>query len=719
MKISMIGIFAVFCILFAASASAFTCDDINPKTGRWITEYSEVTHKLSEGRDIITTIEHARVCKKIDENDYYYIALLTNADYGDVGLLECDIIRNDVRSECDDDLIDTYLDGTIIYLPTMDVGDSIEYSYQEDIEFPADGEVWSTQDIYLESSSPIEEMVLKIEVPETMDFSHYSSKQEPETWNEGDKKVYSWGVKDVPYYEIESLMPPLRHSLSRVSFTSFDSWDDVGEWFEKLFREAMKAQYVEEDAEKLTKDARTNREKVEVIYEWVRDNITYETYGFSFLAGYKPRDLDEILIDESGDCKGQTALLTTMLNSAGITAHPVVVSYRDITKDVPGPYSFYHTVTYVPDVDGGMWLDPTCEYCPAGHLPIEFQNLYSMILLDGKDGFTPTLSLPTEQASRTVLSEEDIISNDGSGVGDMGITFYGDMSYMYQDWADEMGIESIESVLEEGMDEGLTGKCGDVSIENLTVDIRNGSMDMNLSFTCKRFATKSGEKLVISSGGDTSGSFGLFSEVVAKDERRFPIWINYEFIVDIDSMSQLPPCYGMEELLPEVNIDESFVTITGYTEYDTEDNTLKSSGRVQFHMDEIPAENFAYFKEIISNLTKPFSMILYPQADEVSEKIDEMNAIINGSPAENETKNLWKAKVPHIDEVVESGKCQKVLDELSSLEEDIKSYRPKKIEKFSDEKEGGLMSNVFVMAGIAVILLLAVIVLVIRMKSRG
>ncbi len=717
----IIGFAGLLCILFATATSAFTCDDINPKTGLGIISYLKIEHKLSLGRDVITTTRHVRFCKKIRENEQQ-IPLITNRNYGSIGLLNCTIVNSNGRKDCDDDLIETYLDGVVIRLPSMEVGDSIEYSYQKDIKFPIEDKVWSTTDIYLEAVAPIEEMTLRIEMPKIQNFRYYSSKQEPQVSEEKNKRVYTWEVKNVSYYEAEPLMPPLRHSLSRVSFTSFDSWDEVEEWFEELFKEVMKEQYVEDKVEELTKNAKTEREKIDTIYKWVRDNITYEQFGFTFLSGYKPRDLNDIIRDESGDCKGQTALLVTMLESAGIKAHPAVISYRDINRDVPGPYSFFHTLTYVPDVDGGMWLDSTCYYCPAGYLPVEEQNMYSLILLDGEKGFTPTLTLPPEQTSRTLVFEKDTLSEDGSAIGEVVVTYYGDIPYLYQYLADRIGIDSIKATLEEVMDTALTKKCGDVSIDNFTIDIGDGSLNVNLTFTCKRFATKSGKKLIISSEADDVESLSTFSEAIAKDERRFPIRITHDTIFEGSSIIQLPPCYGIEEFPVEKQIDESFITVISPLEHNSDNNTIESHARIQFHQDEIPAENFANFKEVVSKILEPVSIIVYPQKDEVSEKIQDTEGLINLSTAETEDKVLWKNKIQETENLVEEGKCQRALNELSSLEEEIKNYKPKEVEETEEpveRGEKGEIPDITLVAAIALIALLVAIVLIVRGKSKG
>lgn len=674
------NIFICFIFLFVllpAFGCALSCEDINPKTGLDILSYISENHKLSEGRDVVMTTKHLRYCKDIEEKDYRFL-LLINEQYESIGLLNCSVIKSGVRKECDKKLIETYLDGIILYLPAMKKGDSIEFSYEEDIKFPIN-KVWSTDDIYLESTAPIEQMDLTIEVPKTLDFQYYSSKQEPQISETTTSKVYAWHVKDVPYYEREPLMPPLRHSLSRVSFTSFKSWDEVEEWFEGLFKEVMKKQYVQNKASEIVRGATTDREKVVGMYNWVRDNISYQEYGFTFLSGYKPQELDDILRDEAADCKGQAALLVTMLDSVGIKAYPVVISYRDINRDVPGPYSFYHSIVYVPDVDGGMWLDPTCYYCPAGYIPIDEQDMYSLILLDGKKGFKPTLSLPPEKIAKTVVLESDVVSKDGSANIEGAVRMYEETAYVYQYIVKKKGMNSIKAILEEGMNEAMTKLCGEGKINNFTFDLGDGNTNLSFKSTCKRYATKSGDKLILNSQTDSSGSLSTFSEITAKDKRRFPILIPYEMIFDINGTIKLPPCYTIEELPPVKQVDESFITVGNNLSYNTDENAIESSSMIKFHPDEIAAENFSHFKEVISKITEPFSVIITPQESNIAKKAQGLENSINQSPAEPEVKGLWRDNLSLTQTLVSEGKCNQALKQLEALEETIKNYKTGKM----------------------------------------
>jgi hypothetical protein len=182
-----------------------------------------------------------------------------------------------------------------------------------------------------------------------------------------------------------------------------------------------------------------------------------------------------------------------------------LISYRDPEKDVPGPYSFYHSIVYVPGVDGGVWLDPTCSFCPPGHIPLGEQGLNSIILFDGKTGFTPTLTLPVEKAARVFISEADTLQPDASATGRSIIRYYGDTAYMYDELIEDKGLDSIIESMEEQLDDSMSAKWGDVTIEGLELEVEDGLMEMNLPYAVSRYASKSGDKLVLSYGGDSEG----------------------------------------------------------------------------------------------------------------------------------------------------------------------------------------------------------------------
>lgn len=70
----------------------------------------------------------------------------------------------------------------------------------------------------------------------------------------------------------------------------------------------------------LTKDCETDIEVVTAVYEYVRDNITYDTeraVAVQEASGYVP-DLDQVLQEKKGICFDYAALVAAMLRTGGI-----------------------------------------------------------------------------------------------------------------------------------------------------------------------------------------------------------------------------------------------------------------------------------------------------------------------------------------------------------------------------------------------------------------
>jgi len=115
-------------------------------------------------------------------------------------------------------------------------------------------------------------------------------------------------------------------------------------------------------AAKLTKNSAKELDKIEVIYNYVVNNLTYDKERAATVkSGYLP-DIDDVLAKKKGICFDYAALMTAMLRSQSVPTK-LVIGYTG---------SLYHAwiSTYVKDVgwvdgviyfDGSNWklMDPT------------------------------------------------------------------------------------------------------------------------------------------------------------------------------------------------------------------------------------------------------------------------------------------------------------------------------------------------------------------------
>lgn len=104
-------------------------------------------------------------------------------------------------------------------------------------------------------------------------------------------------------------------------------------------------------AAELTAECESPGEKVEKIYSFVSETLTYDDQQAETVRnGYVPA-LDEVLQKEKGICLDFAALMTAMLRSQGV---PCKLAVGDAGK-------VYHAWTEVWDESGGAWVryDPT------------------------------------------------------------------------------------------------------------------------------------------------------------------------------------------------------------------------------------------------------------------------------------------------------------------------------------------------------------------------
>ena len=111
-----------------------------------------------------------------------------------------------------------------------------------------------------------------------------------------------------------------------VQFSSFQSWDEVGRWYWNLQKERIEpSPAVKAKAAELTKGLTDDAAKLQSLYSFV--STQYRYIGIAFGIGrYQPHAADDVLSNNYGDCKDKHTLLAALLQSAGMTLHPALIS---------------------------------------------------------------------------------------------------------------------------------------------------------------------------------------------------------------------------------------------------------------------------------------------------------------------------------------------------------------------------------------------------------
>lgn len=127
---------------------------------------------------------------------------------------------------------------------------------------------------------------------------------------------------------------------------------------------------VRKKVEGLTGGADSDSAKMHEVYDYVQASIEWN--GTVWRS--RKKDFDEILTSKTGNSAEVNLLLVSMLQLAGVEAHPVMISTRDHGKVFPlypflDQFNAVIAAVQLPDRDEPVLLDATGRLCPPGLLP--------------------------------------------------------------------------------------------------------------------------------------------------------------------------------------------------------------------------------------------------------------------------------------------------------------------------------------------------------------
>ncbi len=563
--------------------------------GAYVAEkYSDLKSTL-----LISETRHfkAKVCKSqsLACTQIFYFSP-TNDEYT---VTKCITQHGSRDIPCPESRMDKYAGYLEVPFPSCEKEDIIEITYLKNSEFPIKNRFWSPEDFYFERIYPTEEIRLTLAVPKGMDIKHFSTQDiKPQITENDEYTTFLWEKKNIQPYEPENLMPPVREVIGRASYSSLKSWDEVKEWAEELFNDAIDPEQVKKTVNTIVKADDREEEKIRKIYEWVRDEIRYEDSEIGFTTGYQPHDCREVLDLKFGDCKDKTVLLISMLDAAGVKACPALVSQDTINMQTPNPNEFYHAIAVIPRESGDLWLDSTCSNCPYGYIPASEQGADVLILSHPNKEFT---KIPVNDKDKNrVFNASYIIDLNKEGEAEIEVTLKdtgANALYLKEELedADEDRIEDIvEYIIEE--------VCSDFELvsHKLIDSTDEETILIELTVKCDHFATKSGNKLIYNMVENS-----MYSETINDDERRFPLVIESSIHYTSSQRTYIPEGYTAE-LIPDNYsakdsfADYSFGCIKSDSEITCSENWVENE--ITLHPSEF--ESFKNFYKEINSLKK-------------------------------------------------------------------------------------------------------------------
>ena len=334
-----------------------------------------------------------------------------------------------------------------IPVKSLSTGDTLEYQVLFHIEkAQAPNQFWGAENFT--TNAVILDQTVELRLPKEKYIQVVSPKAQPVITEEGGKRVYRWKTshpEPAPIKEDKKSAPkPDPNTQPTISWTTFRSWKEVGDWYGGLAKDrAAATPEIKAKAEELIKGKSTDDQKIQAIYDYVSTQVRYIGVDFG-IGRYQPHAAETVMDNQYGDCKDKHTLLAALLKAAGYDAWPALIS--DSTKpipDLPSPGQFDHVITVIPRGAGPdhaanqeqdlIWLDSTPEISPYRMLVFPLRDKQALVIPDSAPAALMTTPANPPFAATDAFEANSKLDSDGTLTSQMSMSLRGDSEIMYRE----------------------------------------------------------------------------------------------------------------------------------------------------------------------------------------------------------------------------------------------------------------------------------------------
>jgi len=350
---------------------------------------------------------------------------------------------------------DANIDIVKATLPGVKEGSIIEFTYKVTSDF-----LFNFQDWEFQSTIPVRWSEYRAVIPEFFSYDKYTqgyvmlavnettsstnaitftSKERngnytTQTSYSYDKVDFSenrhrWAAKDVPAFKAEPFMTTYKDYISKINFELayikypnqpvrpvMGSWEEINHKYAEsadFGGEITANGFLKKTVQTITAGLTTPQEKIAAIQQYVCQNILWDETSRKYVNS----SLKKVLEDKKGNSAEINLLLGSMLDKAGIEAHPVLISTRDhgfVRQNIPVVSQFNYVLCLAKVGDKSILLDATDKLLPTGALPERCLNGEGFVI--SSTGFS-WIPLNASGKSRTYTSTELSLADNGTFTG--------------------------------------------------------------------------------------------------------------------------------------------------------------------------------------------------------------------------------------------------------------------------------------------------------------
>jgi tetratricopeptide (TPR) repeat protein len=480
----------------------------------------------------------------------------------------------------------------------LEIGDVLEYSYRVITKTPlAPGQFWFAFN-FARKTICLQEQ-LQISVPRDRAVKVESTEVQPITTEQGAYRVYLWKTSNLQTEaekKAAKIPEPDEPQKPAVQLSSFQDWDQVGQWFRGLMasRAAVTPQ-IQAKAAEITKNAKTDQEKTQALYDYVSTKFRY--IGIALGIGrYQPHAAEDVLSNDYGDCKDKHTLLAALLAAENIKAYPALISVTaKVDAGMPSPGQFDHVITALPQPGGGfLFLDTTPEVAPFSYLIFELRDKEALVIPDS--GPSQLVRTPKDPPFKPKFdfTTDGKLDDDGTLISKSRILVRNDAEVAYRDafrrggephWNEVM--QQISSLL------GFGGTVSDVTIS--PPDATSAPFQLDYTYTRKTYGDWDDRQIV------SPFPFVFLPPVPEEDAPKSkPIKLGVPSEYVFHGTMALPPDSD-PALHSTVDFHEDFADY--HSSYTEENGVLTFERRVVTKADEVSVAQLPAYKKFVKEIS--------------------------------------------------------------------------------------------------------------------
>jgi hypothetical protein len=406
-------------------------------------------------------------------------------------------------------------------------------------------------------------------------------------------------LKEEEYVDnLQNYRSSLKHELQMTQFPDVDvrhystTWEDVAKNIykdERFGNELKQRQYFESFLAPYIKSGDAPMQRAVSVFNYVQRTMFWDNkYGYLTKKGVK-----RAYADKTGNVAEINLMLVSMLNHAGVSAYPVLVSTIDNGVAVFPNRGIFNYVIAAAEINGKQVLfDATDKNSAPDILP--FRDLNWLGWLIKNDGTTTAINLVPKTPSKKTVTMLAKLNADGNISGKMKVRKTDYLGYSFRESYNGANIDHYLEKLEKGF--------GGIQIADYKADVPEDAalpIEETFDFTASG-AEVIGDKIYI----DPLLFFTMTKNPFISEKRNLPIYYGYPYQEKYNLNIEIPPGYEVE-LIPKTGSIATPENVATFAfNIQSQQNSIQIVATKEINQAIVAADFYEYLKAFYEKMIK-------------------------------------------------------------------------------------------------------------------